>query len=94
MIDEKKIKKLLKNSNTCIMATDNGCAVIGNKIAVLTSLSMLLIQLNQDISKEELQRAFETAFKEPSEMLEDLLKMAKDLEKKLKKIKAAEKESE
>lgn len=93
-MDEKKIKKLLKNSKTCIMATDNGCAVVGIPPIVLNNFTLLVTQLKNEFTQEELEQAFKRAFMEPAELLNEIVEMVKDLENKLKKEKTTKKESE
>ena len=83
-MNNRKIKKLLKGSKSCIISTDNGSAVVGFSPVVLNNFTILVMQLRNDFTQEELERAFKRAFMEPAEFLNELIEMAKELDGKLK----------
>ena len=83
-MNNRKIKKLLKGSKSCIISTDNGSAVVGFSPVVLNNFTILVMQLKDDFTQEELERAFKRAFMEPAEFLNELIEMAKELDEKLK----------
>lgn len=84
-MNKKQIERLLKDTKNMILITDNGCGIEGMGICVLNLYTMLTSQLSENFSKEELQGAFDNAFKSPHELLETLKDMIDNIMNKMDK---------
>lgn len=94
-IERKNIDKLLENTETLLIGTDNGIGIVGNRVNIMATLSALVSQLKEDgMSETDLNIAFKvglnsniTSKKSPKDKeIDDEIKgFVKDLLKGLKK---------
>lgn len=80
---EKNIKRLLKGANAHIIVTDKGIGIEGSGYQILPLFSMIVQTLKEDVSKKELERAFELGLKSAKELEEEALKVTKEIFEKI-----------
>ena len=83
MEEKKEIKRLLNGAECCIIATDNGSGVIGDRPKVLSLYSALTKNLAENFDKELLEKAFNRGFADEKELLTELKNALDELFKKL-----------
>lgn len=79
----RKIERLLDGAECCIIATDNGSGVIGDRPEVLSLYSALTKNLAENFDKELLEKAFNRGFADEKELLTELKSTLDELFKKL-----------
>ena len=83
MEKNKEIKRLLNGAECCIIVTDNGGGVIGDRTEVLSLYSVLTKNLAENFDKELLEKAFNRGFADEKELLTELKNKLDELFKKL-----------
>lgn len=84
------IDKLLKDTKTILIATDNGVGITGNLISILGSFSMMVNKLIEGgISEKQLRQAFDLGVmtdKEVEKETDKITKKTAEAKKELKEI--------
>lgn len=84
-MDKKNIERLLKDAKGILIVTNNGCGIEGRGAHLLSLYTMLTSQLSENLSKEQLQHAFDMAFYSNIELLEELKNVVENAMKEMDK---------
>ena len=79
--DLKDIMKLIEDSESVLVSSDNGCFIYGKQSEILENWGLLTRKIfeNSEISKEDLKKVFKISLLNSNELREELNKAFKEL---------------